>query len=256
MSSSKSLSSQRFGDQADAYVRSPIHATGADLERLLELADPQPDWLVLDVATGGGHTARVLAPYVARVIASDLTPRMLMAARATLPEGVAVVVSDAERLSFPVNTFDLVTCRIAAHHFPDSFTFVRECARILKPGGRLVIQDHDAPEDEAAARYVDAFERLRDPSHVQAYAGYQWEGMYLDAGLTVDHIEQMRRSAGGLITWAERQRCSSEVIEKLRVLLVQAPEAVRAFLRPRHAHTPDADFDHCYVLVAGHKPSR
>jgi protein-L-isoaspartate O-methyltransferase len=65
---------EQFGRTAQAYVESPYHAHGPDLARLLELADPHPTDHALDISTGGGHTARALAPHVAHVIASDLTP--------------------------------------------------------------------------------------------------------------------------------------------------------------------------------------
>ncbi|MCZ7669472.1 MAG: hypothetical protein M5U34_20985 [Chloroflexi bacterium] len=67
-----------FGGSADAYVSSQVHAKGDSLARLLELLTPQPDWRVLDVATGGGHTAFTLAPHVRQVVATDITPEMLV----------------------------------------------------------------------------------------------------------------------------------------------------------------------------------
>lgn len=250
----KAHSQQRFGQFAQNYVTSATHAKGADLQRLYEMANPQPDWLVLDIATGGGHTARRFAPHVAHVIAADLTPRMLEAARSFINRSdVTYVATDAEALAFSDNTFDLVTCRIAPHHFPDVFRFVQECARVLKPGGKFTLEDHVTPEDDRAARYIDAFERLRDPSHHRAYAEYEWRGMFLDAGLKVEEVEIMSRPSGDLVTWAQRQGCTPEIIEKLQVMLAQAPEPVVDFLRPRCVGTPEAEFDHNYILISGRK---
>jgi ubiquinone/menaquinone biosynthesis C-methylase UbiE len=62
----KAQAQQRFGQFAQGYVESKSHAKGEDLDRMLELAQPQPDWLALDVATGGGHTALKFAPSVRR----------------------------------------------------------------------------------------------------------------------------------------------------------------------------------------------
>ncbi len=253
----KSRSQARFGQHAQGYVHSSIHAAGDDLDRLLALAAPQPEWTVLDIATGGGHTALAFAPHVRRVVAADLTPAMLRAAQRFLAErGAANIVfaaADAENMAFADSAFDLVTCRIAPHHFPDCFRFVRECARVLRPGGLLLIEDHLLPEDDRAARYIDAFERLRDPSHHRAYAEYEWRGLFLDAGLSVEHTKTLRRSAGGLVAWAARQGCTPETIERLQVMLVQAPDAVRAWLNPRCAGAPDADFDHSYIIIAGRR---
>jgi ubiquinone/menaquinone biosynthesis C-methylase UbiE len=130
------------------------------------------------------------------VVASDLTPRMLEAARiSVVQDNIIFVASDAESMAFADDIFDLVTCRVAAHHFPDCFLFVQECARVMKPGGLLLIEDHVVPEDDRAARYIDAFDRLRDPSHNRAYAEYEWRGMLLDAGLQVEQVEYITRPA-------------------------------------------------------------
>lgn len=254
----KAQAQARFGQYAQGYVESKSHAGGEDLERMVALAEPQPDWLAMDVATGGGHTGLRFAPLVGQIIAFDLTPKMLQAARTFAKEqgvnNVKYAAGDAENLPFLSNTFDLITCRIAPHHFPDCFRFIQECARALKPGGRLLIEDHLAPEDDRAARYVDSFERLRDPSHVRGYAAYEWRGMFLDAELTVLQDEHLTKKGGKMVPWAERQGCSPDVIERLHILLAQAPAAVAEWMNPTCAGTPDAAFDHHYIIILGQKP--
>ncbi len=253
----KAHSRERFSQFAQGYVHSPTHSQGEDLDRLLEIANPQADWLACDIATGGGHTALKIAPHVRRMIATDYAPVMLASARAFIQSqgaaNVDFVPADAEALPFAAERFDLITCRVAAHHFPDIFRFVRECARALKPGGTLVVLDHLVPDDPKAAAYIEAFERLRDPSHNRALSNSEWRGDFLDAGLTVEHVERLDRPAK-MIPWAERQGCSPEVIEHLHVLLAQAPDAVAEFIHPVCAGTPDAGFDHVYILISGKKP--
>ena len=253
----KSQSRERFSQFAQGYVSSPTHSKGADLDRLLEIAAPQPDWIACDIATGGGHTALKIAPHVRRMVATDYAPTMLNAAREFISgqgmSNVAFVPADAENLPFASNSFDLITCRIAPHHFPDIFRFVQEAARALKPGGRLVVQDHVVPDDKRAAAYVEAFERLRDPSHNRALDDYEWRGTFLDAGLTVEHSEWIRRAAK-LMPWAERQGNSPEVVEHLQIMLAQAPQAVAEFLKPTCVATADASFDHVHILISGQKP--
>lgn len=253
----KSQAQDRFNRLADRYVTSTSHAKGGELDRLLAIAQPAPDWLALDIATGGGHTALKFAPQVRRMIAADIGVNMLAAARQFITSSgaanVTYAASDAEHLAFATNTFDLVTCRIAPHHFPDVFRFITECARVLKPGGYLLIQDHVLPEDERDGKYVDAFERLRDPSHNRAYAEYEWRGLYLDAGLTVEHTEEITKRHP-LVSWAERQECTPATIERLQILLKQAPAAVAAWMQPECTGTADASFLGHHLIILGRKP--
>ena len=121
---SSSLVQKQFGAAAADYAASAVHASGPSLGRLVALVDPQPDWHVLDVATGAGHTALTFAPLVARVVASDITGEMLAEAtklaRARGLANVETAHAEAGSLPFPDASFDLVTCRLAAHHFPAS----------------------------------------------------------------------------------------------------------------------------------------
>jgi ubiquinone/menaquinone biosynthesis C-methylase UbiE len=187
---------EQFGRTAQAYVKSDFHAHGPDLARLVELAEPQPTDLVLDISTGGGHSALALAPHVAQVIASDLTPRMLVAARDFLASravaNVAYVVADAEHLPFLDTTFDLVTVRVAPHHYADVRAATREMARVLRPGGRLVLIDNVSPADPALDTFLNDIEWRRDPSHVRSYTEHEWREFLRAASLVVLHVEQQR----------------------------------------------------------------
>src|SRR5258708_37256558 len=104
MSDTKNLVKQQYGAHAEGYVTSKVHAQGESLKRLVELVQPQNDWRVLDVSTGGGHTALAFAPFVREMVASDLTPEMLAAAeKFILDKGVTNVtfkIADAENLPF------------------------------------------------------------------------------------------------------------------------------------------------------------
>ncbi len=186
---------QRFGPLAQNYVTSTVHSTGYSLDRLIELVAPGPGKRALDIATGGGHVALGLARAGATTIASDLTVPMLESAR-TFISGEGVPASfmrvEAQQLPFADNSLDIVTCRFAAHHFPDATAFVRECARVVKPGGVVGLVDQLGPVDREAARYCNAFEKLRDPSHVWEYSQEDWEAFFRSAGLDIRHAELAR----------------------------------------------------------------
>ncbi len=252
----KTLSQQRFDRYAEGYVTSQTHAKGQELDRLVAIARPEPDWRVLDVATGGGHTALRFAPHVARVVATDIAPRMLAGAQAFITgqgiENVAFEPADAENLPFEAGTFDLVACRIAPHHFPDCGRFVRQAARVLKPGGLLLVQDQVVPENEAAAVFVNEFERLRDPSHNWAYSASRWVAMFEAAGLRVEHTEQVVKPHL-FLPWAQRQDCAPEVVEQLVRLVQQALPALVEWIEPQKWGTPGASFVNRHIILSGRK---
>ena len=225
---------KQFGTNADAYVTSKVHAKGASLERLIELTNPQRDWQVLDVATGAGHTALAFAPFVAHVVASDITPEMLqktaVLAQQRNIQNLTTQEADAEALPFPDAWFDCVTCRIAPHHFPRIDRFVQEAARILKPGGLLAVVDNVVPEGEAG-EFVNAFEKLRDPSHCRCLSITEWEKNFKQAGLEILHSETLDKSME-FTPWAERMVKDDALVEQIREMLIHAPADARAFLQP------------------------
>ncbi len=229
------LSRERFGEHADEYVRSATHAGGPDLDAVVRLVDAQPEWVALDVATGGGHTAIAIAPRVAGMVALDLTPEMLDAAARHAAErgvsGIEFVLGDAEALPFPDASFDVVTCRIASHHFGDVQTFADEVARVLRPGGRFVLQDQCVPEGAAAATFVNLFDRLRDPSHNRALSESAWVEVVSRAGLTLGELSHFE-NRHVLEEWASMQGCSSDTVKRLREMLADAGEIALAWMDP------------------------
>jgi ubiquinone/menaquinone biosynthesis C-methylase UbiE len=242
---SKKQVQTQFGANAAAYAVSQVHAKGASLTRLVELAQPQPDWLVLDIATAAGHTAFAFAPHVAHVTAADLTPEMLpVAARLAAERGVtniSLATADAENLPYAAGRFHLVTCRIAAHHFPDVGRFLAEAARVLRPGGLLAVVDNIVPgsrrrgkkaeELREAGRYVNAFEKLRDPSHGRCLSLDEWADAFQAAGFALRHQEVADKGID-FDEWVARMQVPAGDRLRLRAMLLQAPSAVLTFLTP------------------------
>lgn len=225
---------EAFGPSAEEYVVSPGHAYGDDLVRLVELAAPLLTDRALDVSTGGGHTALALAAHVAWVTASDLTPAMLAAARRHLSaQGAAnvdYVIADAGQLPFLDASFDLVTTRIAAHHYPDAARAVREMARVLAPGGRLMVIDNIAPEDPQLDALLNEWERRRDPSHVRAYTVGEWRAFVAEAGLRLTTIETGWK-AHAFAPWAARMRMPADAQAALERDMLAAPAGARVYFR-------------------------
>lgn len=219
---------KQFDPAAQAYLASTVHAQGEDLARLVELLDPSPDDVVLDLGCGVGHTLRKVAPKVRLAVGADATAGMLEGARTLMSrEGignVALVVTAAESLPFLDGWFDGVTCRLAAHHFADVPRAFAEVARVLRAGGAFVLSDNYAPDDPALDRWINALEALRDPSHVREHTVAEWRALLEAAGFRVTAEE---RTATVLETepWLARSRTPGEDAARVREMLRDAPDA-------------------------------
>jgi ubiquinone/menaquinone biosynthesis C-methylase UbiE len=237
VSDSRKLVQQQFGRHAERYVNSSDHSRGESLDRLLALVAPRHAWRVLDIATGGGHTALAFAPHVESVIASDLTPEMLRAARKFIREKghthVRFAAADAGALPWTEGAFDLVTCRVAPHHFADCGAFVREMFRVLKTGGVAAMIDNVVPEDPAAADYINAFEKLRDPSHQRALTDAEWLRVFEHVGFEIQHRELFRKPRG-FEFWSDMQGLDAATKVRLQQMLLAAPPPARAALAPEY----------------------
>jgi SAM-dependent methyltransferase len=196
------VSTDLWSARAEAY-RTSEHREGADLERLVEWCEPGEGVQALDVATGGGHVARLLRERGCTVTTLDPAPGM-----------GADVLARAEDIPFAEAGFDVVACRIAPHHFGDVRAALGEMARVSR---RLVVVEDTLYVSER----VEEAERLRDPTHVRSYSEQEWLSLFAAAGLRVEATEifEKRRPVEA---WLERAGCVGEEAERVRELLGDA----------------------------------
>ena len=224
----------QFGAAAEHYVVSATHAAGDDLDQVVTWAEGGPDRVALDVATGAGHTALALAPLYGQVIASDLTERMLQTAEAFIRGRGVMNVSfrqaDAESLPFAEQSFDLVSCRIAPHHFANVTRFVAEVHRVMKSGAIFLLEDSIAPEDPEVATFLNEAEWLRDHTHVRSLRVSEWRGLLQDVGL-ITEAERVFPKDHPFETWVRRSHTSEADQSKLVDMFRAPPLSARAALR-------------------------
>jgi SAM-dependent methyltransferase len=194
-----------WSQRAEAFRESPTHREGPDLDLLVEWCEPGPGVKVLDVATGGGHVARRLREAGCTVVTADPAPGMK-----------ADVLAPADHLPFEDGSFDVVTCRIAAHHFPDIRAAVAEMTRV---SNRLLVIEDNVFRGEN----VEEAERLRDPTHVRSYSEDEWKKLVTGAGFEVEQVEQFDRRQS-IDAWLERVDTPPDAAARIRELLAERTE--------------------------------
>jgi ubiquinone/menaquinone biosynthesis C-methylase UbiE len=242
-----------FGQRASRYTTSASHTDPQVLARVVELAAPQQDWLALDVATGTGHTAFALAGHVRAVVGIDLTAEMLKESK-QLQEtrgisNVTVGLADVHDLPFPPETFHLITCRRAAHHFSRIGQALREMRRVLHAGGRLVIDDRSVPEDDFVDTCMNRLDGYHDESHVREYRPSEWRRMLEDQGFAVEAVEGYVKHRPLTALTAD---VSLENVRRIHAVLDGLTPEQQAALNLSEV-SGQLHLNHWYVMISGTK---
>ncbi|MBM4267688.1 MAG: metalloregulator ArsR/SmtB family transcription factor [Deltaproteobacteria bacterium] len=156
-----------FSSSAGEWDRLRSEMFGDRFDRTALAALLDESWTVGDLGCGTGQWAEVLAPFVHRVIAVDSSAAMLKAARQRVSDRDNVELRRGELEALPIDeaSLDAATLCLVLHHVPDPPTVLREVARVLVPGGRLLIVDmfrHDRIDYQRQMGHVWlGFERLQ-----------------------------------------------------------------------------------------------
>lgn len=225
----------QFESRSANYGKTHILADVSDVNSALASLPFRPGARALDVATGGGHTALYLAGKGLKVTAADISPAMTQNAAALVREKGFVVqtaIHPAEELPYPDKTFQIVTCRVAAHHFSNPSAFVRESARVLEAGGWFLLIDGSVPDGEPEAlEWIHHIEKLRDPSHGKFLTPGEWKTLAEDAGLEVESLTTMPLKQPDLNWYFETAGTSPENREAVLKLVREAPTSAEKVFR-------------------------
>jgi ubiquinone/menaquinone biosynthesis C-methylase UbiE len=235
LDSTQSASAAQFDRQSERYGKSHILAETRDVAAGLAGVVAPKDGTALDVATGGGHTALWLARQGWKVTAGDIAPRMLENAQKLWAEAglsIQTRLFPAEAMPFADSVFDLVSVRVASHHFSSPARFVQETARVLKPGGHFLLIDGSVPDDDSETEeWLHQVEKWRDPSHGRFLSRKAWEALVRGAGLKVLRSELHPLKQPDLDWYFETAATSTENRERVLEAVRTASAQVRAALR-------------------------
>jgi len=222
-----SSSSKRFNSIASGYASSEVHSGSPTLDRLHALL-PRVD-SVCDIASGAGHTGLGFAGIASRIVAVDPAPNMLSEVRRLADErGVVVETVEAFAESIPLASasFDLVACRLAAHHFSDLPQAMSEMSRLAKPGGYVVIIDMEGDENSALDALNHEIEVLHDPTHVRSYTARYWRELFETNELEVQACENRCWEIPGGLTvkrWCDLGNSGDEAFHAIQNRLASTP---------------------------------
>ena len=226
---------EQFARHSRNYGRSHILADVSDVKAALEKIQLPARTRVLDVATGAGHTGLYIASLGHDVTCADLAAPMLDRVReAALERGLTVETHQhpAEEFPYDAASFDLVTTRIAPHHFSSPESFIRETARVLRSGGWFLLIDGSVQDDQPEAEeWLHQIEKHRDPSHHRLLTSAHVDELCEAHGLHVQSAELRPMKQPDLEWYFETAATSPENRQIVRDLIAKAPASARETFR-------------------------
>jgi ubiquinone/menaquinone biosynthesis C-methylase UbiE len=212
---------EEFTRQSAGFNSAPVMNGKRALGALVEAIPAGPGERWLETSCGPGIVSRSLAPRVGEMVGVDLTPAMIELARseaaAAGADNLTFEIGDATALDLPADSFDGAVNRFSLHHIPVLERVVAEMARVVRPGGAVVIADAISDTDHETAAWREEIERLRDPSHWAFPSVERLRAAGEGAGLELES-DQLVGLHIPLADWIERGRVDANgraLIERL-----------------------------------------
>lgn len=250
---------QQFDSAADKYLNCPVQSNDYTIKRAIELARPQKTWHVLDVASGAGHMARAVGEKVDTVLAIDLSQEMLTTARTRSEslgiKNISFKSACASCIPAESSTFDMVSCRLAIHHFLDVNAFIKEASRVLKNEGALVLVDSHLP-DNAALNEINHIQKNHDASHVACLTRESFERILSDEGFIIEAIEEGTVELG-FKSWTNLKDLGQFAVDKIKRLMTEdAHEDTAKVLNIKQDEDEDFLFNFQRIIIVARKRAK
>jgi SAM-dependent methyltransferase len=223
---------EEFTHQSRSFGVSAAMTSAETLGVLIEAVpeDASADWI--DLACGPGVVSRATAARVGSVTGVDLTPAMIAEAeRRAEEEGIDNVdfaLGDVTAVAFGDDCFDGAITRLSLHHIPAPGRVVAEMARLVRPGGWVLVSDIVADRDRDANAWREEIERLRDPSHWACHTPESLRAMGEAAGLILEE-EKLIPIEIDFKDWLERGSGGVGAADLVTQLLREQPAAAKSF---------------------------
>jgi ubiquinone/menaquinone biosynthesis C-methylase UbiE len=241
-----------FGRQAANMAASPAFKEEQTLRRILAALGPAPIGRVLEVACGPGIVAEVIAPLVSELVCIDATPEMLALAESRLEKSgqsnVTFHKAFAEALPFGAAEFDAIVTRLSFHHFDALPEVLAEFRRVLRPQGRLVTADVISSSNRDESTLHNAFEQLRDPTHVHMFSRPEFLTAIRASGFEPTH-EEIWEQQRNFSEWAKIVSVPGRTEPLREVMSALYRAGLHAGIQ-LHEADGDIQFTHTWLLVA------
>lgn len=221
-----------FTHQSRVFDRAAVMSSAQTLGALVEMVPQAVGGSWLETACGTGRVARALAPHVDDVLGIDLTDAMLDVgrdeARSAGLDNVHFELGDATALELADASFDGAATRFSLHHVPVPLRVITELARVVRPGGWVIVGDHVADEDADAAAWHQEIERLRDPSHWSCLSSARIRSLGRRAGLELDEESRVALELD-FDEWLARSSGATKAAGLISSCLAEHPDGTPSF---------------------------